>query len=120
MRLVKFGQGGLSSAEMNDPRWGGEWGGSTSKPLRTLFPALDWTPESLRQAHLQFLALTVTYPLECLRLSLKLKLHQTVCKYVSGEMLKATFFLMTLGMPRAQPLFPPPMPLSAPPPSLNT
>lgn len=47
-----FGQirpGGLL-AEVNDPRWGGKWGGSGSKPLRTLFPAPDWTPESLRQS----------------------------------------------------------------------
>lgn len=79
-------------AETNDPRWGGEWRGSTSKRLRTLFPARDWTPESLRQAHLQFLALTVANPLECWRPALRLRRHQTVCKYMSGQVLEATFF----------------------------
>lgn len=91
-RVLQFRQGGLSSEETNDPRWEGEWRGNTSKRLRTLFPARDWTPESLRQAHLQFRAPAVTNPLECWRPALKLKLHETVCKYMSGQMLEDTFF----------------------------
>lgn len=51
--------------------------------LELLFPARDWTSESLSQAHLQFLALT--YPLECWRPALELKLHRTECKYVNGK-----------------------------------
>lgn len=92
MRLAPLWPGGLSSAETQDPRWEGEWGESTSKRFRTLFPARDWTPESLRPVHLQFLALTVTNPLECWRPALKLKRHQTICKYRRRQMLEATFF----------------------------
>ncbi|XP_060057273.1 colorectal mutant cancer protein isoform X3 [Erinaceus europaeus] len=54
MPRVKFKRGGPFSMEMNDPPRGGEQGGSTSKAPGTLFPARDWTPGSLRPAHLQF------------------------------------------------------------------
>lgn len=37
-----------SWVETNDLHEGGVWGGSTSKPLGTLFPVRVWTPVSLR------------------------------------------------------------------------
>lgn len=110
-----FGQirpGGLL-AEVNDPRWGGKWGGSGSKPLRTLFPAPDWTPESLRQAHLQFLALPVADPLECWRLALETKATSNGVHICERYAAQSSFFADFRGASGTCPPPPPPPALNA-------